>query len=119
MPRRRGRPSILDKKTAFLEAFVVTGSLAHAADAVRIERGMHYRWLKKDSSYAARFLATKTLANSKLSHKAWQTGRRIRALADIADGASDKLLIQIAELINASRKEKGSAAKVERPDGRS
>jgi hypothetical protein len=94
----------LDHKSAFLEAFRETGSVIRAAEIVEVRRQMYYRWLKDDPSYAARFLALNVRANSNHSYEAKKRARRIRALADIADGTSDKLLIQIAELINASRK---------------
>jgi hypothetical protein len=108
------RRPFLDHKSAFLEAFRETGSVIRAAEIVEVRRQMYYRWLKDDPSYAARFLALNVRANSNHSYEAKKRARRIRALADIADGTSDKLLIQIAELINASRKEKGAAPEVQR-----
>ena len=94
------RPGSLDRKTAFLDAFVETGSIALAATMLGLNRGAHYNWIKVDRAYAARFEASKRTANAKLSGKARQKARRVRALQDIADGASDTLLQQIAALIN-------------------
>ena len=98
MPRR----SHLDKKTVFLKAFIETGSIKFAARCVPVDRGEHYDWLKKDADYRARFDAAKSKANVRMSADALRTARKARALRDIADGGSVRLLEQIADLINAS-----------------
>ncbi len=43
------------KARAFLAAFRLTGSVTRAADAVKIERTLHYRWLKQSGRYASDF----------------------------------------------------------------
>jgi hypothetical protein len=46
---------LIDKKPAFLKAFIATGSLTEAAKAVKIDRGAHYDWLRDDPAYAEAF----------------------------------------------------------------
>lgn len=58
------------KKKAFLAAFKVSANLTKAADAVRVDRGMHYRWLKEDPEYAAQFEAAKEEAAQSLEDEA-------------------------------------------------
>jgi len=93
---------LLDKKTAFLEAFIRFGSVEFAARSVHVNRCEHYRWLKEDVSYPERFADAKARANVRLSSKARATALRKQNLRDIDDLASDKLLAQIAELITAA-----------------
>ena len=45
----------VSKKSAFLAAFAVTASISAAALACKIDRRLHYRWLKEDPDYPARF----------------------------------------------------------------
>lgn len=40
---------------AFLAAFRLTGNITKAADAAKIERTMHYRWLRSSPSYKKAF----------------------------------------------------------------
>lgn len=60
MPRAKTRPKRkqkrgVNKKPAFLAAFVTCGSLTQAAAIVGIDRGEHYDWLRKDRKYAKAF----------------------------------------------------------------
>lgn len=50
------------KKTAFLKAYAVCGRISRAARAVKIERDMHYRWMKDDPDYPAAFEEAKKKA---------------------------------------------------------
>jgi hypothetical protein len=68
MSKRPKRP-LLDKKSAFLIAFVKTGSIEAAARAVQAVRSLHYRWLK-DPSYRERFEAAKVEAHARFSASA-------------------------------------------------
>lgn len=43
------------KARAFLAAFKQTGSITRAADAVKMDRSLHYRWLALSSNYARDF----------------------------------------------------------------
>lgn len=45
------------KAKAFLAAYRLTASITHAAAAAKIDRALHYRWLKQSESYAADFKA--------------------------------------------------------------
>lgn len=46
----------LDKKTAFLRAYAVCGSIKHAAKAAHVNTRRHYEWMRApDSDYPARF----------------------------------------------------------------
>jgi hypothetical protein len=40
------------KKAAFLEAYARIGTIVHAAQHVGLPRRTHYKWLKKDPTYA-------------------------------------------------------------------
>lgn len=62
-PQRR----LLDKKTAFLAAFVACADLTRAAATVGIDRSEHYRWLKGDPTYGARFEAARAQAQDALA----------------------------------------------------
>lgn len=46
---------VLNKKTAFLKALAICGSITEAAAACGINRSIHYDWLKLDPEYPARF----------------------------------------------------------------
>jgi hypothetical protein len=56
--RKRGT----SRQSAFLAAFSITGRVAHAAKACKIEREMHYRWIKEDPAYPALFADAKAKA---------------------------------------------------------
>lgn len=43
------------KARAFLAAYKLTGSVTRAADAVKIDRALHYRWLHQSPKYAGAF----------------------------------------------------------------
>jgi hypothetical protein len=58
-PKKRNR---ISRQSAFLAAYGITGRLAHAAAACKIERDMHYRWLANDPEYPALFEAAKARA---------------------------------------------------------
>ncbi len=45
----------ISKQQAFLAAFAACASVTRAAAAVKIQRGLHYRWLNDDPSYAPAF----------------------------------------------------------------
>lgn len=45
----------VDKKTAFLKAYVLCADLTRAAAAVKMDRSNHYDWLKSDPEYPARY----------------------------------------------------------------
>jgi len=49
--KRRGVP----KPGAFLAAFRLTASVTKAAKAAKLDRSLHYRWLKEDPAYAPAF----------------------------------------------------------------
>jgi hypothetical protein len=49
--RKRVQTRLVDKKPAFLAAFVACANLTRAAELVGIDRGQHYEWLKADPEY--------------------------------------------------------------------
>lgn len=51
----------VSKQSAFLKAFTLSGSITKAADDAKVERGMHYRWLR-DPKYLAQFKAARRTA---------------------------------------------------------
>lgn len=54
---------------AFLAAYRLTASLTRAAEAARVQRGLHYRWLE-DAEYAAEFERAKEEAAQTLEDEA-------------------------------------------------
>lgn len=60
--RKRVQTRLINKKSAFLAAFIESGSLTEAAEAVGINRRQHYEWLAKDPKYVAAFEAAKPQA---------------------------------------------------------
>jgi hypothetical protein len=53
MPLKKKR--VPNRRAAFLAAYAVCGQITAAAKAAKIERDMHYRWLKEDADYPALF----------------------------------------------------------------
>ena len=66
---------LIDKKPAFLAAFVACANLTRAAEVVGIDRGQHYDWLEADPEYAKAFEAAKLRAGDTLKDSAvdWAT----------------------------------------------
>jgi hypothetical protein len=60
----------MTKQRAFLAAFCVSANFSKAADAAKIKRGSHYRWLRDDPNYAALFEAAKVEAGQTLEDEA-------------------------------------------------
>lgn len=60
----------VSKTGAFLAAFRATASVTKAAAAAKIERCLHYRWLKEDRQYAAEFERAKDEAAQTLEDEA-------------------------------------------------
>lgn len=58
-PRKRKQKRAVNKKPAFLAAFIACGSLTEAAAAVGINRHQHYDWLKADAKYVTAFTAAR------------------------------------------------------------
>lgn len=54
-PKKRTQKRSVNKKPAFLRAFIASASLTAAAEAVGIDRSIHYDWLAKDAEYAKAF----------------------------------------------------------------
>jgi hypothetical protein len=50
------------KARAFLAAYKNSASITQAAKAARIDRTLHYRWLRRSSGYAAAFERAKPIA---------------------------------------------------------
>ena len=46
------------RQRAFLKAYSITGSVVKSAEAAKVERGMHYRWIK-DKEYQQAFEAAR------------------------------------------------------------
>lgn len=53
LKKKRGVP----KKAAFLAAFATCARIDKAAKAAKLNRALHYRWLKEDADYPAAFKA--------------------------------------------------------------
>jgi len=58
------------KQTAFLSAYVETGSISHAARAAEMARITHYRWMETSKEYQNLFEAAKEEALENLEREA-------------------------------------------------
>jgi hypothetical protein len=61
---------VISHKAAFLAAFAATANVTKAAKAAKIERCLHYRWLKDDDGYALDFKAALEQAAQTLEDEA-------------------------------------------------
>ena len=59
-----------DRQKAFLAAYRVTASITAASHACRMERDLHYRWLKESKEYREAFEAAKEEAAQTLEDEA-------------------------------------------------
>jgi hypothetical protein len=75
-PKRAPRTPRIDKRAAFLAAYAECGSIRDAAKAARIERSAHYRWLKADPDYFARFQEADAHATQSLEDEAMERAMR-------------------------------------------
>ena len=69
-PKRAGPKGPIDRKAAFLAAFVVTASVSAAAEAAEMDRGQHYEWLRSDPDYALRYAEARLQAGDQLEGSA-------------------------------------------------
>lgn len=67
---------LLNKKKPFLRAFIACASLTEAARAVKIDRSLHYQWLRDDPEYVKAFEAAKIEAAQTLEDDAVHWARR-------------------------------------------
>ncbi len=81
-PPRSGVQKGTAKKRAFLSAYAGCMTVTHAAEAAKITRRTHYKWLEKDSEYATAFGQAKEEASDHLESEA-----RRRAV----DGVEEKI----------------------------
>ncbi|HEX4138352.1 MAG TPA: hypothetical protein VHY84_27325 [Bryobacteraceae bacterium] len=68
-PRRKNKRAV-NKKPAFLAAFAACGSITEASLAVKIDRGLHYKWLKEDPKYSPLYQAALEMAAGMLKDSA-------------------------------------------------
>lgn len=66
----------LNKQRPFLKAFIACASLTEAARAVKIDRSLHYQWLRDDPDYKARFEDAKIEAAQTLEDHAVEWAKR-------------------------------------------
>jgi hypothetical protein len=59
-------PERVDKKPAFLAAFVKSANLTAAAKKVRMDRGTHYDWLREDPEYVKAYAQARIQAGDTL-----------------------------------------------------
>lgn len=62
------------KKNLFLQAYVETGTITHAAQAAGIGRRTHYNWLDEDEDYAVAFADAEQAAMDMLEGEARRRG---------------------------------------------
>lgn len=72
---KRVQTRLINKKPAFLAAFVACASITRAAEAVGIDRGQHYEWLESDPEYAKAFAAAIPRAGDTLKDDAVEWAR--------------------------------------------
>lgn len=60
----------INKKPAFLKAYIATASLTEAAKACKIDRTLHYQWLENDPEYARAFEQARKQAGQTLEDDA-------------------------------------------------
>ena len=70
MPLQRKKRGLPKKPSAFLAAYVLTASITKAAKAARVDRGLHYRWLKDDDAYVIAFAEAEEQAAQTLEDEA-------------------------------------------------
>ena len=75
-PARSRQTRTIDKRAAFLAAYGIAASIDAACKAAKIDRKQHYRWLKGDADYAARFRDVKTEAADALEDEAVERAMR-------------------------------------------
>ena len=61
---------LVNKKTAFLRAFIASANLSVAAAAVGMDRSRHYQWLEEDPDYAKQFRQARIEAGQTLEDSA-------------------------------------------------
>jgi hypothetical protein len=66
----RVQTRLVDKKAAFLAAFVACANLTRAAESVGMDRGQHYDWLRDDRDYAEAYAAALPQAGQTLKDRA-------------------------------------------------
>ena len=67
---KRGDKRRHPKKAAFLAAFRESGNVTVAAEAARITRQTHYKWLAEDAAYAEEFADANDQAVDRLEEEA-------------------------------------------------
>jgi hypothetical protein len=67
---KRKQRRALNKKPAFLKALAICGSITEAAAAIRVDRSLHYDWLKVDPNYRPRFEAAREIGRDALEDEA-------------------------------------------------
>jgi hypothetical protein len=73
---KRTQTRLIDKKPAFLAAFVEAASVTVAAEAVGIDRSLHYQWLDSDPEYVKAFEQARRRAAQEIEDDAIQWARR-------------------------------------------
>lgn len=89
---------------AFLKAYAQTANITKAAEAAKIDRALHYRWLDKSEKYRAAFLEAERQAGDYLESVAverategvlepvFYQGRAVSAVRRYSDGVMMTLL---------------------------
>lgn len=107
--RKQKQTRTISKKPAFLAAFRVCGSIAGAAQAVGLDRGEHYDWLRLDAGYPAQFEAARIAAQAALHVTA------LRDAVSTAERAANGVLLRRRKwkAVNlAARERDGSACRI-------
>jgi hypothetical protein len=68
-PKKKQKRSV-NKKPAFLKAFIACGDLTRAAAAIGMDRSNHYDWLEKDPAYVKAFARAEIQAGQTLEDDA-------------------------------------------------
>jgi hypothetical protein len=74
--KKKPQTRLIDKKPAFLAAFVEAASVTVAAEAAGIDRSLHYQWLDADPEYVKAFEQARRRAAQELEDDAIQWARK-------------------------------------------
>jgi hypothetical protein len=75
-PPKRRQSRTIDKKPAFLQAYIKCADLTRAAAAVKMDRSNHYQWLDDDPKYKAAFERARIQAGQTLEDDAVNWARK-------------------------------------------
>ena len=115
----------VSRKPAFLLAYLSTASVTKAAKAAKIDRILHYRWLREDPEYAVDFAAAQNEAAQILEDEAVRRAHQGTRKPIYYQGEkcgvvleySDSLLMFLLKAFRPDKYRERSSLEVAGPDG--